>query len=69
MLAIDLWSRSAAVQSASFKLGSIRKVSVLVLAVAIVFFRNADDAVDVMQCTVKLHVVRWRALHANDLAH
>ena len=63
MLAIDLWSCSAAVQSASFKLGSIRKVSVVVLAVAMVF-RNAVDAVNVMQCTVKFLVVEWCSIHA-----
>src|SRR5581483_9316718 len=41
MLAIDRCSRSAAVRNASFRAGSMRKVRVVVLAVAIYFSHEA----------------------------
>ena len=37
MLAMDRWSRSAAVHSASLILGSIRNVKVVVFSVAMIF--------------------------------
>ncbi len=56
ILAMDRWSRSAAVHSASLMFGSIRKVNVVVFSVAMIF-PNDGLAVDILQCTANLSVV------------